>query len=115
MDGTTTAGYSYLANSPLVGQVGFTNGGSLRMTTVKSYDNLNRLLRINSTAYSTKVLASDYRYNAANQRTANHVQDGSYWVYDYDSLGQVISGKRYWSDGTPVLPREIARVIWACG
>jgi hypothetical protein len=28
--------------------------------------------------------------------------DGSYWVYEYDSLGQVESGKRYWSDGTPV-------------
>jgi RHS repeat-associated protein len=28
--------------------------------------------------------------------------DGSYWRYEYDSLGQVISGKKYWSDGTPV-------------
>ena len=28
--------------------------------------------------------------------------DGSYWVYQYDVLGQVISGNRYWQDGTPV-------------
>jgi RHS repeat-associated protein len=26
--------------------------------------------------------------------------DGTYWVYHYDNLGQVVSGKRFWSDGT---------------
>ena len=32
--------------------------------------------------------------------------DGSYWVYEYDALGQVKSGKRYWSDGTPVAGQQ---------
>jgi hypothetical protein len=32
--------------------------------------------------------------------------DGSYWLYQYDSLGQVTSGKRYWSDGTPVAGQQ---------
>lgn len=32
--------------------------------------------------------------------------DGSYWVYQYDKLGQVTSGKRYWSDGTPVAGQQ---------
>src|SRR3990172_8297675 len=29
-----------------------------------------------------------------------------YWLYDYDSLGQVISGKKYWADGTPVAGQQ---------
>jgi hypothetical protein len=33
-------------------------------------------------------------------RTA--LADGSYWLYEYDTLGQVTSGKKYFSDGTPV-------------
>lgn len=33
-----TATYSYLANSPLVGQIAFTNYNALRLTTVKQYD-----------------------------------------------------------------------------
>ncbi len=41
-----------------------------------------------------------YQYNLANQRTRADLADGSYWVYQYDSLGQVVSGKRYWNDGT---------------
>ena len=28
--------------------------------------------------------------------------NGSYWVYQYDALGQVTSGKKYWSDGSLV-------------
>ena len=32
--------------------------------------------------------------------------DNSRWVYTYDSLGQVISGKKYWSDGTPVAGQQ---------
>ena len=47
-----------------------------------------------------------YAYNQANQRTQVTKTDSSHWVYQYDSLGQVISGKKYWSDGTPVLTTE---------
>jgi YD repeat-containing protein len=48
------------------------------------------------------VSSHAYQYNDANQRTQVALTDGSYWVYEYDKLGQVISGKRFWSDGTPV-------------
>ena len=41
-----SAGYGYLANSPLVGQILFTNNGTVRMTTTKQYDYLNRLTAI---------------------------------------------------------------------
>ena len=36
------------------------------------------------------------------QRTQMPLADGSWWVYRYDDLGQVISGRRFWADGTPV-------------
>jgi RHS repeat-associated protein len=32
--------------------------------------------------------------------------DGSFWLYQYDSLGQVISGKKYWQDWTPVAGQQ---------
>jgi RHS repeat-associated protein len=43
-----------------------------------------------------------YAYNTANQRTRATLADGSYWVYTYDTLGQVTSGQKYWSDGSAV-------------
>jgi len=92
--------YSYIANSPLLDQITFKNNGTTRMTTTKSWDKLDRLLSINSVAGA--AVGSAYTYNSANQRSRNTQTDGSYWVYEYDKLGQVISGKKYWSDGTPV-------------
>src|SRR6266567_1535278 len=42
------------------------------------------------------------QYNDANQRKTVTLNNGSYWIYQYDALGQVTSGKKYWADGTPV-------------
>ena len=104
-DGTNSATYTYVANSPLVGQIAFTNNGALRMTTTKQYDLLNRLTNISSSS-SSFTSAFSYMYNSANQRIRRTETDSSYWVYQYDSLGQVISGKKYWSDGTPVAGQQ---------
>ncbi len=70
--------------------------------------NLNRLTRISSSTNTASPLVSgfDYRYNNANQRVQTTLADGSYWVYAYDKLGQVTSGKRYWADGTPVAGQQ---------
>ena len=104
-DGTNTAAYGYVANSSLVGQIVFTNNGALRMTTTKQYDYLNRLTGINSSSSSASSSFA-YQYNSANQRTQVTNTDNSYWVYQYDNLGQVISGKKYWADGTPVAGQQ---------
>jgi RHS repeat-associated protein len=101
-DGTNSASYSYLANSPLVQTIAFTNNGSWRMTTTKSYDNLNRLLQIASTPSAASAISFAYGYNSANQRTAVTNADSSRWSYGYDALGQVTSGKKYWSDSSAV-------------
>ena len=72
------------------------------MTTTKTYDFLNRLTSITSVPSGAGVssVSFAYNYNHANQRTRATLADGSYWLYDYDTLGQVRSGKKYWSDGT---------------
>jgi RHS repeat-associated protein len=106
-DGTDSASYGYLANSPLVGQIAFAHSGATQMTATKTYDNLNRLTGIvNGTGTVPPVDQRGYAYNSANQRTGMTNLDGSYWVYTYDSLGQVTSGIKRWSDGTLVAGQQ---------
>jgi YD repeat-containing protein len=105
------AAYSYLPNSGLVGTLALTNNGTSRgLVTSREYDRLNRLRTISSKAYGTAApglpVAFDYQYNAANQRTRVNREDGAYWVYTYDDLGQVISGRKYWGDGTEVAGQQ---------
>jgi YD repeat-containing protein len=100
--GNFSAEYGYHANSPLVSTVSHRYGGNNRMVTTKQYDFINRLSSIANGSGDSHA----YGYNGANQRTNVVRADGSYWVYAYDNLGQVISGKRYWSDGTPVAGQQ---------
>jgi hypothetical protein len=78
------------------------------MTTTKSYDYLNRLTQISSapSGGGQLPLNFNYTYNSANQRTHNTLADGSYWVYGYDSLGQVTNACKYFADGTPVAGQQ---------
>jgi RHS repeat-associated protein len=98
-DGANSATNTYLANSPLLSQILFKQNAILRMTTSKQYDYLNRLQQINSTPSGGQLPASfGYQYNNANQRTKTTLADNSQWNYGYDTLGQVTSGKKNWSD-----------------
>src|SRR5579884_2685139 len=74
------------------------------MIATESYDFLNRLTFISSQpgAAGMPPVSFNYQYNAADQRVRVTLADGSYWIYQYDSLGQVISGHKYFSDNTPV-------------
>ena len=96
-DGAYFAAYSYLANGPLVSEITFKSNTTVRLTTTKSYDYLNRLTSVNSVGTGTNpaVTSHGYAYNDANQRTRAGLPDGSFWLYEYDALGQVKSGKRY--------------------
>src|SRR5208282_6915132 len=96
-----------IANSPLVQYINCQQSGTARMTTTKAYDNLNRLTSISAANASSVVLDSHgYAYNSANQRTSVTNVDGSYFVYQYDTLGQVTSGIKYWSDGSVVAGQQ---------
>jgi RHS repeat-associated protein len=72
------------------------------MTTTKHYEYLNRLTHISSTPSASSVVSFAYSYNNANQRIVSRLADGSYWRYQYDSLGEVTSGHKFFSDETPV-------------
>ena len=76
------------------------------MTTTKQFDFINRLTSVVTTTNATIVVKSAPLYNLAGQRTNVALADNSYWVYQYDSLGQVTSGKRYWSGGAPVAGQQ---------
>jgi RHS repeat-associated protein len=101
-DGTNSATYSHLGNSPLVGQIVFASNGVTTMTTSKQDDYLNRLSAISSSPSNSFA----YLYNAANQRTMDRLADGSYWRYGYDALGQVTAGNKFWVDETPVAGQQ---------
>jgi RHS repeat-associated protein len=98
--------YAYLANSPLVSQITFKQASTTRMTSSNSFDYLNRPTQKISSPGAGAAVSSTYSYNSANQRTRNTQPDGSYWSYQYDPLGQVTSGKKYWSDQTPVAGQQ---------
>ncbi|NMC81661.1 MAG: RHS repeat-associated core domain-containing protein, partial [Armatimonadetes bacterium] len=106
LDGANAVGYSYVANSPLLGQIAFTNNGVQRMVTTKTYDYVNRLTAISSVPSGSSVVSSAYAYNSASQRTGVTNADSSFWVYTYDSMGQVTAGRKYFSDGTPVAGQQ---------
>jgi RHS repeat-associated protein len=97
-----SATYSYLANSPLVGQITFASSGRTQMTTTKQYDYLNRLTTVSNAPVASAGVNFNYTYNTANQRTKNTLADGSYWIYQFDSLGQVTNGVKHFYDGTLV-------------
>ena len=111
-DGTNSAEYTYLTGSSLATNIVFRQSGNERMRTTKYFDTLNRLTAIVSSNSVAGVVSSHaYTYNAANQRARADLggtssESPTYWVYTYDSLGQVISGKKYWADGTPVAGQQ---------
>jgi RHS repeat-associated protein len=106
--GPESVEYVYLANSSLLTNTIFKNNGSTVMTTTKVYDNLNRLTEIRSqrSADSAVISSHAYEYNAVNQRIRATLQDGSYWEYAYDSLGQVTNVVKKWSDNTLVAGQQ---------
>ncbi len=100
--------YAYRSNSSLLDTVTFKQGTNTRLTTAYQYDFLDRLLGIVSTPSGAgqAAMGDGYLYNDGNQRVRANLPDGSYWIYRYDSLGQVVSAKRYWSDDSPVAGQQ---------
>ena len=105
-DGANSAGYSYLANSPLVEYIYHTNAGALRMTTQKAYDSVNRLTSIANSTNSTAVSSRAYQYSSVNLRTAITHEDSSYWTNGYNAQFEVTASKRHWSDNTPAAGQQ---------
>ncbi len=99
--------YSYLTNSPLVSSVSWhraNNSPALDvypLITTRTYDSLDRLTAIvhaPGSSGTTPGVTFRYGYNTAGQRTAVTNYDSSRWSYGYDALGQLITGKHFWSN-----------------
>ncbi len=76
------------------------------MTRSQAYDNINSLSGVLSTPASGPVVSDNYQYNLLNERTSATLADGSHWDYQYDSKGEVTSGRKVWSDSTPVAGKQ---------
>ena len=105
-DGTDSASYGYLANSPLVSNIVFQQNSATRMTTTESYDLLNRLQAVAAAPSADTGVDFSYGYNAINQRVWAADIQGNYWDYQYDPLGQVTNGAKSFWDGTPVAGQQ---------
>ena len=105
-DGTDSASYGYLANSPLVSNIVFKQNSATRMTTTDSYDLMNRLEAVAAAPSADSGVDFTYGYNNVNQRVSAADIQGNYWSYQYDGLGQVTNGAKYFWDGTPVAGQQ---------
>ena len=87
----------------------FETAGRPIAETTREFDDLGRLTSIETRSLTEDGnfhQSFDYTYNHANQRTRVGMADGGYWNYDYDELGQLVSAKKYWRDGTPVAGQQ---------
>ena len=96
--GSHTATYTYYPNSGLLNTTAFTGGTNIS----RSYDTIGRLETITTTPAADTVQSHHYTYNNLSQRTRLTREDGSYWSYIYNDRGELVSGKKYWSDNSIV-------------
>jgi len=94
-DGALSATYAYGPDGATWTNLSL--GGPLKIG--RTFDGLNRLTQIVNTPSNDTALSFAYVYNSANQRTTNTLADGSYWVYEYDSVGQVTTARKFFPDG----------------
>ena len=106
--GLYKAEYTYHAGGHLISGVVHKAGGAPFLESLKGYDGFGRLTSMRHDPSSDDVFEYTYNYNMANQRVRSDYTDGSYWVYEYDGLGQVIRANRYWSNGVPVAGQAYA-------
>jgi len=96
---------------------------SVDLTADYSWDFTNSRPNSISLEIGTNTVASfTYQYETNSDRIDRMtLSDGSYWVYSYDVKGQLISGCRYFANGTPYPGfqfgyeyDEIGNVVKAC-
>lgn len=92
--------YAYYSTSGLKNTTSFTGG----TTIARGYDTQGRIQTITNTPATdaAQSYTYTYTYNNLNQRTRVTREDGSYWSYIYNDRGELISGKKYWSDNAIV-------------
>jgi RHS repeat-associated protein len=102
-DGDVTAQYTYESGAPFVNAVTVKVDGASVMTRSIGWDLVNdRMTNIACTVAGSNVASFAYTWQTNADRIARvSLSDGSYWTYDYDSRGHLISGERFFADGSP--------------
>lgn len=101
--GGQTVTYGYSPTTGLLNTTSFTGGTQIGRT----YDALGRLETIATVTPSAGTVSSyTYTYNNLNQRSRATREDNSYWSYVYNDRGEVVSGKKFWSDSSPVAGQQ---------
>jgi len=106
VDGSSSATFAYVANSPLLQQIQLKQGAFTALTVSRQYDRWSRLQAQTAVGGISGSIGQEYTFNSAGQRVRANLMDGSYWVYEYDALGQVRTGRRYWNNGDPVAGQQ---------
>ena len=104
--GSTAIHYGYGLNSSLVNALSYEHNGRNPMSVRQQTDALDRLMSIISEPAADTSVGYWYQYDHANRRVRTDWNDGSYWTQDYDKLGQLEKGNRYWDDGRPVAGQQ---------
>jgi len=104
---TQTATYTYTPNTGQIASITSSANGVTRLTSTKNYDQRGRLASVSHTIGST-ALGHSYGYNSADQRTRATREDGSYWDYAYDTLGQISNAVKRRADGVARLGQTFA-------
>jgi RHS repeat-associated protein len=101
-NGSQTATYAYDPTKGLLNATTFTGGTAIS----RAYDAVGRLDSITTTPAAGSAQSYTYTYNNLNQRTRVTREEGSYWAYQYNDRGELIFGKRYWADTTPMAGQQ---------
>ncbi len=96
--GSQTATYGYHATSGLLTSTTFTGGTNI----TRGYDSFGRIENITTTPAAGTPQSYVYQHNNLNQRTRVTREDGSYWSFVYNDRGELVTGKKYWSDNSLV-------------
>ncbi len=104
--GVFSAGYGYLGDSDLLRTTTCKSNSTPILTTTRSWDYGMRLGAILNEVGVVNVSSHSYDYDTANRRTGARLQDGSFWVYDYNHRDELTGARRYWYDLMPVAGQQ---------
>jgi len=100
--GSFVTTYTYKPHSSLLSGLQHTAGAITTGSAAYTHDNLDRVKSLTWTMNPGGTPTTDafaYRYDAKGHRDRATDPDGSYWKFQYDTLGQVTSGRRYMPAG----------------
>ena len=98
VSGAQTVTYGYYPTTGLLNTTSYTGGTNL----ARVYDSFGRLQTITTTPAAGGAISYTYQYDSLNRRNKVTREDGSYWSYGYNDRGELVFGKKFFADNTPV-------------